>query len=318
MTSGDELMPVAASRARPLKVGVQLPEIERVAPWPNLARMARTAEALGYDSLWVGDHLLYRHPDEPAKGPWEAWTLMAALAAITERVEIGPLVACTSFHNPAMIAKKAITLDEVSQGRLILGLGAGWNETEYAAFGFPYDHRVSRFEEAFTIIRRLLRGEAVDYTGTYYAVDDCLIVPPGPRPDGPPLMVGSGSPRMLEITLPHVQSWNAWYDWFDNRPEGLVPWLEKLDDACRQVGRDPATLERTCAIYVGLSGGTGRRTGARRQMHIQPLQGTPQEMAAVLRQYAKLGVGHVQLVMDPITTEAIEEFAPVLEELDRG
>jgi alkanesulfonate monooxygenase SsuD/methylene tetrahydromethanopterin reductase-like flavin-dependent oxidoreductase (luciferase family) len=303
---------------RPLKVGVQLPEIERVAPWDDLARMALTAEALGYDSVWVGDHLLYRHPDEPPRGPWEAWTVMAALAAITERVEIGPLVACTSFHNPAMIAKKAATLDEVSGGRLILGLGAGWNEPEYTAFGYPYDHRVSRFEEAFTIIRRLLRGEEVTFAGDYYVVDRCLIDPPGPRPDGPPLMVGSGSPRMLEITMPHVQSWNAWYAWFDNRPEKLATWLQKVDQACERVGRDPATVERTCAVYVGLPKGTGRKVLNRENEGITPLSGSPEAMADVLRQYAGAGIGHVQLVMDPITVESIEAFAPVLEELDRG
>jgi alkanesulfonate monooxygenase SsuD/methylene tetrahydromethanopterin reductase-like flavin-dependent oxidoreductase (luciferase family) len=309
-------MPVDSSSARPLRVGVQLPEVERVARWPELARMATTAEALGYDSIWVGDHLLYRYPDEPPRGPWEAWTVMAALAAITERVQIGPLVACTSFHNPAMIAKKAATLDEVAQGRLILGLGAGWNESEYAAFGYPYDHRVSRFEEAFTIIRRLLRGEEVDFQGRYYAVDDCLIIPAGPRVDGPPLMVGSSSPRMLDITIPYVQSWNAWYAWFDNRPENLGPWMQKVDDACARAGRDPASVERTCAVLVGLSGGAGRFTLNREQASIAPLTGSPVDMAAVLRQYAAAGIGHVQLVMDPITVEAIEEFALVLAELD--
>ena len=159
-------MPAEQSRNRPLKVGVQLPEVERVAPWSDLARMATTAEALGYDSIWVGDHLIFRDGDQAPRGPWEAWTVMAAMAAITERVEIGPLVACTSFHNPAMIAKKAATLEEVSGGRLILGLGAGWNESEYAAFGYPYDHRASRFEEAFTIIRRLLGAKSSIFVAT--------------------------------------------------------------------------------------------------------------------------------------------------------
>lgn len=303
---------------RPLKVGVQLPEIERVAPWSDMARMATTAESLGYDSLWVGDHLLYRQPGEPPRGPWEAWTIMAALAAITERVEIGPLVACTSFHNPGMIAKKAATLDEVSGGRLILGLGAGWNEPEYAAFGYPYDHRVSRFEEAFTILRRLLRGEEVDFQGTYYSVEDCLIDPPGPRPEGPPLMIGSGSPRMLDITVPHVQSWNAWYAWFDNKPENLRPWLQKVDDACERAGRDPQSVERTCAVYVGLSKGKGREVMDKTNAAVHPLTGSPEAMADALRQYADLGISHIQLVMDPITVESIEEFAPVLERLDRG
>jgi probable F420-dependent oxidoreductase len=311
-------MPGEREQARSPRVGVQLPEIEWVAPWSELARMATTAEALGYDSIWVGDHLLYRYPDEPPRGPWEAWTLMAALAAITERVQIGPLVACTSFHNPAMIAKKAATLDEISQGRLILGLGAGWNEPEYTAFGYPYDHRVSRFEEAFTIIRRLLRGEEVDFEGTYYTVEDCLVIPPGPRAEGPPLMIGSGGARMLDITMPYVQSWNAWYAWFDNRPENLAPWMRKVDEACARVGRDPKTVERTCAVYVGLSGGAGRHTLNRAQAGIPPLTGTAESMAAELRRYADAGISHVQLVLDPITVEAIEEFAPVLEHLDRS
>jgi alkanesulfonate monooxygenase SsuD/methylene tetrahydromethanopterin reductase-like flavin-dependent oxidoreductase (luciferase family) len=311
-------MPAETSRGRPLKVGVQLPEVERVAPWSDLARMATTAEALGYDSIWVGDHLIFRDGDQAPRGPWEAWTVMAALAAITERVEIGPLVACTSFHSPAMIAKKAATLDEVSGGRLILGLGAGWNESEYAAFGFPYDHRVSRFEEAFTIIRRLLHGEEFDFSGDYYNLDDCLIVPPGPRPDGPPLMIGSAGERMLDITMPYAQSWNAWYAWFGNRPENLAPWMEKVDAACRRVGRDAATVERTCAVYVGLTGGTGRNVGATTDEDVPPLKGSTAEMAAAMRQYAAAGINHVQLVLDPITVEAIEEFAPVLAELDRG
>ena len=311
-------MPAETSRSRPLKVGVQLPEVERVAPWSDLARMATTAEALGYDSIWVGDHLIFRDGDQPPRGPWEAWTVMTALAAITERVEIGPLVASTSFHNPAMIAKKAATLDEVSGGRLILGLGAGWNESEYAAFGYPYDHRVSRFEEAFTIIRRLLRGEELDFRGDYYTLDDCLIVPPGLRPEGPPLMVGSAGERMLDITMPHVQSWNAWYAWFGNRPENLTPWMEKVDEACRRVGRDAETVERTCAVYVGLTGGKGRHGGATNEEDVPPLRGSTAELAAAMRQYAAAGISHVQLVLDPITVEAIEEFAPVLAELDRG
>src|ERR687889_178465 len=283
-------MPAEKSRSRPLKVGVQLPEVERVAPWCDLARRATTAEALGYDSIWVGDHLIFRYGDQPPRGPWEAWTVMASLAAITERVEIGPLVACTSFHNPAMIAKKAATLEEVSGGRLILGLGAGWNQSEYAAFGYPYDHRVSRFEEAFTIIRRLLNGEEFEFRGDYYTLDDCLIVPPGPRPEGPPLMIGSAGERMLDITMPYAQSWNAWYAWFWNRPEGLAPWMEKVDDACRRVGRDAATVERTCAVYVGLTGGAGRNIIATSKEDVPPLSGSIAELAEAMRQYAAAGI----------------------------
>ena len=168
-----------------MKIGIQLPEVERVVRWPELREMAVTAERIGLDSIWVGDHLLYRGDGSPARGPWEAWSTLAALAAVTERVEIGPLVASTSFHNPAMLAKKAATIDEISGGRLILGLGAGWNEVEYAAYGFPFDHRVSRFEEAFTIVRRLLTTGRCDFHGTYFQLDDCELLPRGPRPAWP-------------------------------------------------------------------------------------------------------------------------------------
>src|SRR5574338_1715084 len=176
---------------RPLKVGVQLPEVERVVRWPELREMILTAERIGLDSIWVGDHLLYRDDGLPPRGPWEAWSTLAAIAAITERVELGPLVAATSFHNPAMLAKKAAPVDEISGGRLILGLGAGWNEPEYRAYGFPFDHRVSRFEEAFEIIRTLLATGRCDFHGTYYQLDDAELLPRGPRTEGLPLIVGS-------------------------------------------------------------------------------------------------------------------------------
>lgn len=306
------------TRARPLKVGIQLPEVEREVPWPELREMAQLAESLGYDSLWVGDHLLYRNPGEQPKGPWEAWSVLAALAAATETVELGPLVASTSFHNPAMLAKKAATIDEISGGRLILGLGAGWNEVEYRAFGFPFDQRVSRFEEAFTIIRRLLRDGHVDFEGTYYQVRDCELLPRPTRPTRPPLMVGSAGRRMLAITAPHVDSWNAWHDWFGNTPAGLAPFMAAVDEACQKVGRDPRAIARTSTVLVRLTGGVGRSQGDREGRGTPPLTGVPEELAQALRAYAEAGISHVQLVLDPITARSIEEFAPTLELLANG
>lgn len=302
-------------RTRPLKVGVQLPEVEYVASWRELAAMARRAEEVGFDSVWVGDHLLYRNPGEPAKGPWEAWSLLAALAVATERIELGPLVACTSFHNPALLAKQAATIEEISGGRLILGLGAGWNEAEYRAFGFPYDHRVSRFEEAFTIIRTLLREGQIDFEGTYYRARDCELLPRGPRPNGPPLMIGSTGERMLRQTAMHADSWNVWFADFGNDPAGLPPVLAKVDAACAAVRREPATLERTVAVLVALTGAVGRQSGDRLNRGFGPLRGTPAELAEALRAYARAGIAHVQLVLDPITLGAIEEFGAVLEVL---
>jgi len=295
---------------RPLKVGVQLPEVEYEPRWTDLATMARVAEDIGLDSVWVGDHYLYRDADG-ARGPWEAWTQLAAIAAITSHIEIGPLVASTSFHEPGVLAKMAMTVDEISGGRLILGLGAGWNATEYAGFGFAYDHRISRFEEAFTIIRTLLRDGHIDHEGRYYTLRDCELLPRGPRPEGPPLLIGSSGPRMLRITMPHVQQWNAWYLTYGNSADGLAEQRELVDAACRDVGRDPAEIERTVAAFV-------RLPGAERQRAVETpaIEGAPEAITAVLRGFAAEGIDHVQLVIDPVTPAGVEALAPILEALD--
>lgn len=302
---------------RPLKVGIQLPEVEREVRWPELLDMIRAIEDLGFDSIWLGEHLLYRWPDRGPRGPWEAWTVMAAIAATTSRVEFGPLVACTNFHNPALLAKQATTIDEISGGRLILGLGAGWNETEFRAYGFPYDHRVDRFEEAFTVIRTLLQEGAIDFDGRWYQIRDCELLPRGPRPGGPPLMIGSNGPRMLRTTVPHVQLWNTWFADIGNRPAGVAALRTRVDDACRDTGQDPANIERTVAVLIRTPGGAGRLQGGYAQDEAPPVEGSPAEMAEILREFAKEGISHVQLVVDPISQESIRALAPVLVELDR-
>src|SRR3954469_19432728 len=213
---------------RPLLVGIQTPEVEWEVPFPELIRMAQTAEAVGFDSVWLGDHLLYDLPVGP-RGPWEVWTSLAALAASTERVLLGPLVASAGFHEPTMLAKQAATVDAISAGRLILGLGSGWNEREYRAFGFPFDHRVSRFAEAFTIIRMLLGDGSIDFAGEFYRVENCVLHPPPVRPGGPLLMVGSVRPRMMSITLPHVDAWNVWWSDYGNTPAGFADIKSTVD-----------------------------------------------------------------------------------------
>ena len=244
--------------------------------------------------------------------------MLSALAASTSRIRLGPLVAATAFHAPPMLAKLAATVDEISGGRLILGVGAGWNETEFRAFGFPFDHRISRFEEAFTIVRTLLRDGSIDFDGRFFQARDCELLPKPSRPGGTPLMVGSVGPRMLEITLPHVEMWNVWYRDSNNSPAGLEPIVREVEAACRSVGRDPATLEKTSAVLVRLPGGTGRVMGDTSQKDVPPVEGTPAQIADRIREYAALGLAEVQLVVDPITIESVRALAPVLAELDRG
>jgi probable F420-dependent oxidoreductase len=304
--------------SRPLRVGIQLPEVEREVRWPEYVTLAQRAEAIGFDTVWLGDHLLYRYEDGSTRGPWEVWTMLAALAASTSRIRLGPLVASTAFHAPAMLAKLAATVDDISGGRLVVGLGAGWNETEFRAFGFPFDHRIDRFEEAFTIMRTLLREGRIDFDGRYYQARDCELLPRPTASGGPPLLIGSIGPRMLRITLPHVQAWNVWYADTANSPAGLEPHLRLVDDVSREVGRDPAEIERTVAVLVQLPGGKGRRSLYAGGPQHPPLAGSAVEIANGLRAYAAIGVAEVQLVVDPITVESIENLAPVLEDLDRG
>lgn len=288
-----------------MKVGVQLPEVERVVRWPEVARMARLVEDSGFDSIWVGDHLLYEE-DGVRSGPWEAFTQLAAIAALTERVEIGPLVAAQPFHEPAILAKQAATIDEISGGRLILGLGAGWNRVEFDAFGLPYERRVSRFAEGFDIIRRLLAGETVTFHGDFYDIEECILLPPPTRAGGPPLMIGSNSERMLSIALPHVASWNSWFTDFGNDPAQLPALIAKIDAACHQAGRDPATLEKTVALLFELPAAGGRRLAR------NPIQGDVEEMAEAMRQVAAAGIDGIQLVLDPIDERSIATMADVL------
>jgi alkanesulfonate monooxygenase SsuD/methylene tetrahydromethanopterin reductase-like flavin-dependent oxidoreductase (luciferase family) len=302
---------------RRMKIGVQLPEVEWEVPFPELIEMAQAAETVGFDSVWYGDHLIYDLP-VGARGPWEAWTTLAAIAASTATIELGPLVASTSFHAPTMLAKQAATVDAISQGRLIVGLGAGWNRREYDAFGFAYDRRVSRFSEAFTILRTLLRDGEIDFHGEFYDADRCVLHPRSPREGGPPLMIGSIGPRMLDITLPHVDAWNMWWSQYGNNVAGFVREKSRVDGLIEAAGRSVSDVDATAAVFVQLEGGGGRQMGNYvGDLEIEPLMGSPDELAAQLREFEDAGAAHIQLCVDPITRSSIEWLGDVLTEFRR-
>jgi alkanesulfonate monooxygenase SsuD/methylene tetrahydromethanopterin reductase-like flavin-dependent oxidoreductase (luciferase family) len=288
-----------------MRDGIQLPEVEREVRWPELRAMAIAAEEVGFDSIWVGDHYLYREDGRPERGPWEAWTLLAGLAAATQRVRLGPLVACLGFHAPAVLAKMAATVDEISEGRLILGLGAGWNRTEFEAFGIPFDRRASRFEEAYPIVRRLLEGERVTARGRYAQVEDALLLPkPAIRPT---LMVGSVGARVLAATLPSVDIWNTWFDWYGNGPEGFAARGAWIDEACERAGRDPATLERSACLLVRI------RADATERPEDPDAPAVPVErLERTLAGMAEAGAHEVIVVADPISKTSIEALGEIV------
>ena len=286
-----------------MKIGLLVPlandrETNTRRSYESIRGIVEQAEADSFDSIWLADHLFYRYPGEATRGMWECWTMLSVLAEATERVEIGPLVLCNFLRNPAILAKMATTLDEVSNGRFILAIGAGWNEPEYEAFGVPFDHRVDRLEEALQIIRPLLKEGRVDFDGKYYQARDCEIAPRGPRSEGPPLMVGSETgPRTLRLTAQYADLWNVGYM---GEPETLAAPRAKLEAVCLQAGRDPATIGITAFIGLWFPDLIGTRPGA----FENPLTGSADEIAVAIRGYREIGVEHIMFQIAPDIPES--------------
>src|SRR5579884_3029286 len=298
---------------RQLKIGLVLPtpaaqvmQTTGRAGWPDLRAMAIRAEALGFASIWLADHLIYRFDGIPDDGPWECWSVLSALAAVTERVELGTLVACTGFRNPALLAKMAGAVDEISGGRLTLGLGAGWHEPEYRAFGFPFDHRIGRFAEAITIIHDLLREGRADFAGRYFEIRDCELRPRGPRAGGPPILVGGSGPRLLRLAAAYADAWNGMLLVRNSHAGAIPPLRDRVDAACHDIGRDPATLARSASVRVRLDVDPGRDDDN------DALSGSPEALVEEFRAFAREGITHLQVLLEPNTLASIEAFAPTL------
>jgi alkanesulfonate monooxygenase SsuD/methylene tetrahydromethanopterin reductase-like flavin-dependent oxidoreductase (luciferase family) len=274
-----------------VKIGLALPQstFDRgdALRYADIRRAARRAEDDGFDAIWIYDHLLFDF-DGQRQGVWEGLTVLSALAEATSRVELGTLVVCTAFRNPALLAKMADAIDEISGGRLILGLGAGWHEPEFTAFGYPYDHLASRFEEAVAIIVPLVRTGFVDFSGTYERAPNVVSLPRGPRLGGPPILMGAKGARLLKLVAQTANAWNtAWLHRADEFPARVAPLLA----ACAEVGRDPATIELTVAQAITLPAyedQIGSPSGVQRTVFA-----SPEALAGEWRAFAAQGVGHL-------------------------
>ena len=304
---------------RPMTLGVMLPIADQdayandspVAGFPEILAMARLAIEVGFEALWLPDHFilqLEREGNRP-RGVWECWTTCAALAAALPGVTIGALVACTGFHSPGSIAKMAESIDSIAGGTFVLGLGCGWHQPEYERYGYPFDHRVDRFEEALQVISPLLRQGEASFKGHYYQARGAVNYPRGPRwaDGGPPILIGANRPRMLRLTARFADVWNA--DW-QREPATVAAQSAELDRACVEVGRDPRGLIRTAGSNFELEGSSGRR--------FEPIGGTVEEMATKIREFEALGLAHYVCGLDPYTPRTLEQFAAVVRLLDRG
>jgi len=313
-----------------LQVGEGALEAGATARWPDLREMATVAEDVGFNTLFVPDHLLFRRspednllqvemPEGRTRGAWEAWTLLSAMAEATSRIQLGPFVACNSFRNPALLAKMAVTLDEVSDGRLVLGIGAGWHEPEYHAFGFPFDHRVGRLEEALQILVPLLREGAVDFQGQYYQARNCEIVPRGPRENGPPILIGAQRPRMMRLAARYADIFDT--D-FHLDTADVVARFDLAEQACRDIGRDPGSLTRAAATTVAVnpdsaSGHGGLTTRTLEGMVRELYAGTVEEIIEFAAGFQRAGAELLTLTLvDPPGARGIEQLAALVDRFD--
>lgn len=278
--------------------------------WSLIRDQVLTAERVGFDLAVLEDALLYRSEDGNHTGYWESVSMAAALAASTDRIEIGHSVLNAPYRSAALTAKIADTIDEISGGRFFLGIGLG-NTPDYEHFGVPADHRYSRFEETIQIIHALLRTGSADFDGTYQFARDAALVPRGPRAEGPPIVIAAKGPKMLRLIARYADGWN-WWIWGDPNPEPLRPIVDELERACDEVGRDPATLARSLDVYsldpIGALAGT------------EAIGGSGDEAAETLLRFADLGFDEVRLNVSPTKEmaqlpRAIESLAPVVERL---
>jgi alkanesulfonate monooxygenase SsuD/methylene tetrahydromethanopterin reductase-like flavin-dependent oxidoreductase (luciferase family) len=303
-----------------MKIGLNLPTWPlrdgTYATWLEMRSLAREVEALGVDTLWVPDHLQRSLPGRPTFGFWECWTILTAAAEATSTIEIGPFIACTGFRNPALLAKMATTLDEVSGGRLVLGLGSGVpaRDESWRAFGFAAEGHVSRFAEAVEVTARMLREPAVTFEGRHVRTAEAQIIPRGPRPDGPPIWVAALGEKTAAVAARWGDAANV------NTPlcsiDDVTAIRATMTTACAAAGRDPDTLAVTGWSRLSLA------PDGRAVVRDGHLAGSASSIGAQVRGFREAGLSHLTIYVgaegDPsplpaLTPATLGLFAPVLE-----
>ncbi len=290
----------------------------------DVVELAKLSEEVGLDAVWITDHFFFDYADFksvgiefPAElhgvkaGAWECWALVSAIAVATNRITIGTLVSSTSFRNPALLARTIDTVDDLSNGRLIVGLGAGDFPFEHRSFGYPFDRPVARFEEAIAIISGLLKGQKVSFDGEFYKAEEAELIPKGPRPDGPPLLIGSvyGRPRMSRLTIQYADYWNCFLAFGASTFDRYEESWSKLLEVCNKFDRDPATLKRNVTLSVNLGDTPFPIPGA------TPISGTIEEVASILTKFSDEGIEHCTVILHPFTRVGIEKLGRVVENI---
>jgi alkanesulfonate monooxygenase SsuD/methylene tetrahydromethanopterin reductase-like flavin-dependent oxidoreductase (luciferase family) len=270
----------------------------------DFVEMATLARDIGFEVIWFPDHFTMEHEGELA-GVWECWTLMAAVAASVPGIHVGPLVSCTGFRNPGLIAKMTETMDEISGGRFILGIGAGWNEIEYRQFGYPFDYRASRFEEAVQVIHPLLREGQANYQGRFLEANEAINQPRGPRPSGAPMLIGSNGNRLLKTVARYADAWNS--DWEDD-PAKMATLIANVDAACVEIGRPTDSLVKTGSTRFAMDDAVPQQAGM--------MRGSPDEIVERMAAFQAFGLQHLVCGLEPRTTSTIAAFGDVIAKLD--
>ncbi len=292
--------PVWFESSREMSFGLMIPMREgsmggATPRFTDVVTMAQTAQAVGFEAMWFADHLSFQQDDETI-GTWEAWTLMAAIANAVPDVQIGPLVTCAGFRNPGLVAKMAEMIDEISNGRFILGMGAGWNKAEYEQFGFPFSYRASRFEESVQIVHDLLREGESTFEGRFWQTKEAINQPRGPRPGGAPLLIGSNGDRLVHSVAKFADAWNSdWQQSVDDYP----PLLAKLDAACDEIDRPRESLIRTGSVRF-------------------TTDTSDDDVQRYLHGVRDLGLKHLVIGLEPRTNDAVSWFGEQIARFDIG